>query len=178
MADERENLEPTGGAQEQAPQAAPKKNSMLFLVPIILVQLVIAFFLVKMVLFPMYLDWKAQKALAAAEEKKKKEKEKKEIAFTYKISDMTTNPQLSMGTRFAVFEIVLEVPRNSDLEKLKVYDPVIRDHFIKYFRSKTVTELSDVAFMDSCKVDLKRMVEEIVPDIKVNDVFFTRFVLQ
>ncbi len=162
--------------QEPAPVSKKKKGWKFYLI-LIVAQLVVAMVLVKFIIYPKYSNWAQQKQLEKLTRKKEPEKQK-EMGFTYKISDMTTNPQNSMGTRFAVFEIVLEVPKQEDLDELKKYDPVIRDKFIKYFRSKSVSELSYVSFMDSSKADLKGIVDSILQQNMVEHVYFTRFVLQ
>ncbi len=150
-----------------------KKKKWPLIAGIIVVQVIAAVLLVVFFLFPRYQQW-----AEAGEIEEPVKEEKKELGFIYTISDLTVNPKNSMGRRFAVFEVALEVKDNKSIEALKKYHPILMDRCISYFRTKTVAELSAQIQMDVIKDDLKLIVNQVLGYDAVNDLYFTRFVLE
>lgn len=101
-----------------------------------------------------------------------------ELGYIYTISDLTVNPKGSMGHRFAVFEIALEVKEQPVLKELEKYHPIIVDKFLSYFRTKSVEELTTPVHIRAIKEDLKLMVNEILAKKAVINLYFTRYVLE
>ena len=157
-------------------QSEQKKKKILYVV-IFAIQVILAFVLIKFVVLPWYNVNDNEKHDEEVIEEPQK-MEKKELGQIFTISDLTVNPRGSRGRRFAVFEIALSVPEVEMVDEIKKYETVIKDNYIQYFRSKTVEELSADSAMINIKSDLIEITENIVGPNKVNDIFFTRFILQ
>jgi flagellar basal body-associated protein FliL len=140
-----------------------------------LIQVVVAFVLVYFIIYPKYQQW-VQDGDSNAEVKEKKER--KPLGFLYTISSLTVNPKDTRGNRFAVFEIVLEVEDEEAKLLLGQYEPVVIDRILGYLRTKTVEELAFQHLTTNIKVDIMRIINEILVDKEVTNIYFTRFVLE
>ncbi len=175
MPEDRDNMNNNAEDTEQNQDAfgQPKKKKTGLIIVIGIVQLVAAVLLVWFFLYPRYLsDNQAQ-----AEESK--EEPKQEIGSLYKITDITVNPKNTMGRRFAVFEVTLEVHSEEVKKELDKFKPIIKDRFIGYFRTKTVGELASHTMWDQIKSDLKGIVNQTLGRKEaVRQLYFTRYVLE
>ncbi|MCD4691642.1 MAG: flagellar basal body-associated FliL family protein [Calditrichales bacterium] len=160
--------------QESSEEVYPgKKKNWGLIIGVVLAQLIAVGFIVKFLVFP-----SEGESSESVEEEAEQVEETKGIGLIYKISDLTINPKNSMGKRFAVFEVALEVEDAAAVEELKKYNPIIVDRFIGYFRTKTVLELSSQESLVSIKKDLKEIVNDVMQEEVVNNLYFTRYVLE
>ena len=157
-------------------QGKPKSSKMLYVI-IFAVQIVAAGLLVWFVLLPYYrehfLGEVPQEAVEAVEDSGPKTP-----GQTYAFGSVTVNPLNGMGRRYATFDIILEVDGEETAALIKDYEVILKDRLIKYFRSKTITELSAVAMMDSAKVEVIAIANGIIGSEGVRDIYFNQFVLQ
>ncbi|MCB0281051.1 MAG: flagellar basal body-associated FliL family protein [Calditrichae bacterium] len=158
-----------------------KKKKVLYLV-VILAQLIIAGFLIWYFVWPEYEEFQGLdesitevKGESVDEDE---ESEPKELGVMYQIENLTVNPKGTRGMRFAVFEFSLEVPSEETKQELDKYKTVLIDNYIKYFRSRSIVELSKDSMTDSLKIDIARITDEILGEKVVQNVYFTRFVLE
>ncbi len=176
--------------KEEAPAKAeaPKKSKTGLYLTIIVVQLLIAGFLIWKFVFPEYEEIKTKNDVALgryevpegkdAEEEKSEDGEPPQIGPLYAIDNLTINPKGSRGMRFAVVGMSLELPSEEDVPFMDQYKLVLQDNYISYLRKKTVRELTDETIMDSMKVDIKNLTNELLGREVVKNVYFTQFVLQ
>ncbi len=178
MADDVEEKEEA--VEEKAPEKKSSK-AVLYIV-IITVQLVIAGFLVWKFVLPEYneLSELNDKVSGETEEEEPEEEdgEPKELGVMYKIENLTVNPQGSRGMRFAVFEFSLEVPGEEEVAQLDKYKTVLIDNYIAYFRRTTMKDLANESLLDSLKSDISNIANDVLGSELVNNVYFTRFVLE
>jgi flagellar basal body-associated protein FliL len=158
----------------QEPEA-PKKKKGLLIVIIVLAQLVVAAALVIFIIYPKYAGNGSEQEEAPAE---KTEEAGAQLGPTYTISDLTVNPKGSMGRRFAVFEVVLEMNDAAYIEKVKQIKPVIVDKFLSYLREKTVADFSMSEQMKIIRNDLRKIVNAVLDEDAVKNLYFTRYVLE
>ncbi|RMH63826.1 MAG: hypothetical protein D6677_06325 [Calditrichaeota bacterium] len=176
--------------EQEAPQAPPPKKSKtgLYLI-IIVVQLLVAGFLIWKYVFPEYEEIKTKNDVAlgryevpeaekGGDGEKGEEGEPPQIGPLYALDNLTINPKGSRGMRFAVVGMSLELPSEEDVPVMDQYKLVLTDNLIAYLRNKSVRELSDASTMDSMKVDVKNLVNELLGREIVKNVYFSQFVLQ
>jgi len=160
---------------ESFDQGQPRKSKLIFLGSVIVLPLIAALILVVFVIFPNY----QSRAQESPKGKQKTEtRKKKEIGQIYTISDLTVNPRNSMGRRYAVFEIALEVPNQKAIDQLKRYHPIIMDRLLGYLRTRSVQELAGEIEMEQIKKEMIDLVNEVLQKDLVLDLYFTRFVLE
>lgn len=162
-------------SDESFDQGQPRKSKLIFLGSVVILPLIAAIILVVFVIFPKY---QSQAQESPNPKQKTESKKKKEIGQIYTISDLTVNPRNSLGRRYAVFEIALEVPNQKAIDKLKRYHPIIMDRFLEYLRNRSVQELSGEMSVDQLKQEMIGLVNEILNEDLVMDLYFTRFVLE
>lgn len=152
-----------------------KKKKIMYII-IFVVQLVLAFVLIKFFIIPWY---NSDQTKNVDDEQTEQSSPKEKIGQIYTISDLTVNPKDSRGRRFAIFEIALSIPDDpATTEEIKKYEVILRDKYIQYFRSKTVEELSMDTALEKIKSDLMNLTNEFMEQNVVNDIFFTQFILQ
>jgi len=164
--------------QEAAVEEKPKGGKTMIIIGAGVVMIVVAVVLVVFVLFPKYQEMTGQ-ASSEPEEVVVEEKPM-ELGQIFKIENITINPKGSMGRRFAVFEVALEYddadPGFGD--QIFKLQPVITDKFISYLRTKTVMELSRDTEIDTIRLHLKNIVNDLFKKEAISNLYFTRFVLE
>ncbi len=156
-------------------EVKPNQTKWGLIIGLVLVQVIAAIAIVYFLIVPkLWPDSTGQDG----EKTKIEKKEKKEPGVIYTISDITINPKDSYGRRFAVFEIALELPNEdakADLDKMK---PIIVDRILQYLRSRTVAELTTTTNVAQIKRDLKDDINDILGQDLVQNLYFTKFVLE
>lgn len=171
--------------EEQKKFEEPKKSKTGLYLAIVVVQLLIAGFLIWKFVFPEYTDLKNandqalskydQPSSPSAEENG----EPKELGTMYKIENLTVNPSGSRGMRFAVVGFSLEVhDGEEDVAVLEKFKTVITDRYLAYFRKKSISDLAKESMTDSLKKDIKIITNEVIGREVVENVYFTQYVLQ
>lgn len=178
MADEVE--EKDGAAEESAPEKKSSKAGLY--IGIIVVQLLIAGFLIWKFVLPEYNQVAELNDQVSGnqetEEPEEDDSEPKELGVMYKIENLTVNPKGTRGMRYAVFEFSLEVPGEEEVAELEKYKTVLIDNYIAYFRNRTMKDLANDALLDSLKGDISEIANDVLGSKLVNNVYFTRFVLE
>ncbi len=170
-----------------APEAAPKKSKTGLYLTIIVVQLLIAGFLIWKFVFPEYEEIKTANDVALGRYEAPKEAkdageeedgEVKELGPLYAFENLTVNPKGSRGMRYAVVGLSAELDSEEDVPLLDQYKTVLVDNYIAYMRKHTMKELAEESTMDSLKVGFKMLTNELLGREVVKNVYFTQFVLQ
>jgi flagellar basal body-associated protein FliL len=169
------NAAPETEATGNTEEVKPNQTKWGMIIGLIVVQVILAFLLVYFFILPRLAP---QDPEAAKEKDKVEKKEKKEVGVIYTISDITINPRDSYGRRFAVFEIGLEIPDDQAKEELDRMRPLVLDHILQYLRSQTVADLTVKLDIEKMKEDIKDTVNEVVGQDLVENVYFTKFVLE
>ena len=153
-------------------QNSGSSKKTILIATIIFIQFIIAAVVVVYVIIPKVSGSNGEEE---AEEKVAEERVRGQI---YKISELAINPKGSMGRRFAVFEVALEMPDAEAVEKIKALHPFILDRYLTYLRTKTVKELSNHENLPGLKKELKNIANEEIGENLVMQIYFTRFVLE
>ena len=173
MADEKQQT-------DAAPVEEKKKSNILLYVGLFAAQLVVAALLVWFVLLP-YLDASrpsSPQEEQAQEEMAEEEDESGELGPSITIESLTVNPRNSGGRRMLNMQVVMEIVDEEKVDQVKNHEPIIRSTLLRFFRSKTVQELSVPTALDSLPVSVKKLINETLPGKKsVKNVFFTRFII-
>ncbi len=182
VADEEINgQEQTEELAEEEVSAGSKKTVLIII--ILAVMLVAATGVVYFVLYPMYQEMTGVAADSTADSTAVLEDEDEDeglppLGQIFNMVNLTVNPKGSMGRRYAVIDLAVEYSDPEVGVKLAAYQPVILDGTLKYLRLKTVAEYSAAETMDSMRVDLKDLINDIIGDEAVTNLYFTRYVLE
>lgn len=96
----------------------------------------------------------------------------------YVIDDLVVNPAGSGGLRYLAASVGLRSSAPTFLEDMKTRDAPIKDALIRILGSKTTDELANVQAREGMRAEIQQEVGRIIPEQKVDAIYFTRFVLQ
>ncbi|MCD6374677.1 MAG: flagellar basal body-associated FliL family protein [Caldisericaceae bacterium] len=160
-------------AEEKAPEAKnPTKWGLI--ISLFFVQILLAVVLVYFLILPRFSP--ASSNNSTKEEIAKTESKEPGILVT--IDNLTINPKGSYGRRYAVFEVALEVPDEDAKKEIEKFKPKIVDSYILYLRSKTIEELTVKLDIELMKKEMIDQVNKILGKPLVQNLYFTRFVLE
>ena len=94
------------------------------------------------------------------------------------MSSFTVNTFNSNGRRFAKIKLSLETFDKSVIGELKKRNPQIRSLMLKYFRSKTVEDLTGPTFPDISAKDLIQQVNILLSSGKVSNLYYLDLIVQ
>lgn len=167
-----------------------KKKIIFFIaIPIIIVQIVIAYFLV--------IDLSSKTTTGQTVSKEvtpTKPSSDKGVADEYKISDseyaishpeflfvvkdLVVNPAGTGGFRYLLASVGIEVTNEKAFAEIQSKEVVVNDILINVLSSKTLEELSDVSRRKELRQEIAKKVDKILTNGKVQNVYFSKFIIQ
>ena len=174
--------------QIAAPEEKKKGlNPKVFLIglPLFIVQLLIVYFITANILLDKMgnaasLD-DGNNGEKVEEESDSSENEEENIVtgkFIHSIDDIIVNPAGTNGQRLMLVSIGLDVGSEEEMAALETKNVLLKDMIISLFSGKTLTELSQPESKENLKIELIDKLKELVPDTKVNSVYFSKYILQ
>jgi len=175
--------------QEQAvPQKSGKKTIFFVAIPIVLLQIVIAYLLV------LDLNSKTNSPSDKKDEKAKTQAADKKIGDEYKINeseymishpeflfivkDLIVNPAGTGGLRYLLTSVEIEVSNEKAFAEIQSKEVIVNDILINVLSSKTLEELSDVTKRKDLRREIAKKVDEILTQGRVQNVYFSKFIIQ
>ncbi len=155
-------------------QDAKKESSIniKLAVPILIVQMVIAYFLASFVIVPMFFG------SAQAVEEEDAGEDTEEFGLIYNVEDVIVNPAESKGAQFVIMNIGLEVKEDDDLAQLEMKDPKLRDILINTISSKTIDKLDGANDKENLRLEIKQKVSALLPKKHLKNVYFMNYIIQ
>lgn len=150
------------------------KNAIIIIVIAVVVSIATVI-LARIVLWPKYQDIKANKNKEKVEEISHK---KKEIGEIFEMEAFTINPLNSGGRRFAKIQLSLETSNKDVITELEKRNPQIKSIMLKYFRSKSILDLTHPTFTDSSAAVLIEEVNKVLSSGKVINLFYQDLLIQ
>ncbi len=176
--------------KEQTEETAPKVKSsfnlkiVLFGLPIFIIQLVAVYFITAN-----FIIGGTENVTTAVERdnvKKESKKEKSKIfnaggelgKFIFPIDDIIVNPSGTDGKRLLLVSLGFDVASEENKNELKNKEVLLRDAVISTLSAKTLVQLDNIAYRDSLKYQIAYEVKEKIPSIELNDVYFSKYIIQ
>ncbi|MFH0734147.1 MAG: flagellar basal body-associated FliL family protein [bacterium] len=106
-------------------------------------------------------------------------KEKKEPAgtFIFKIEDVIINPAGTGGQRIMLVSLGIDVAKEEEVKLLESKLVILKDMIIVTISAKTMAELGEIGYKDVLKSELIAKVMELFPKVKVNNIYFDKYVI-
>lgn len=98
--------------------------------------------------------------------------------FIYAIDEIIINPANTNGRKFLLTALAFDLATEENRAKLEEKDFLVKDMVISVISSKTTAFLSDVSLRDSLRSEITHKVESFMPDIKINKVYFSKWIVQ
>lgn len=121
------------------------------------------------------------------EEKKSEQSEKKEQVkssgksvgeFLFTLDDVICNPAESNGKVLVLTSIGFDMNNAESKKIMEEKTVILKDVVISSIARKTVSELNNVAKRDSLKAQIVQNIESKIPNVKINDLYFSKFIIQ
>lgn len=168
---------------------SPEKKSkfnikiLLFGIPLFMLQLVVVYFVTANFLLNKWNqgDQQINNADQISEEGSSDEHSSSESnlgEFVYIEEDVIVNPANTQGKRLLLTSIGFDLKSEENIEAMKEKNIVIRDMIISTIASKTISQLNSIAFRDSLKMEISEKVRKLIPSIKVNKIYFSKYIIQ
>ena len=162
--------------EEEGKEKKGFKLELKLAIPILLAQLVIAYFLAGFVIAPMVVS--TAKAGVVKEVEEDEPEEDSEFGVVYQVEDIIVNPAESGGSHYVVMNIAFEVDSDDDIAHLEKMDAKLRDVLIRTVSSKTIDELDGPDDKEMLRQEIFDKVGEMLPKRHLNNVYFVSFILQ
>lgn len=192
MAEEKTNTPEIIKAAKKPSVFNPKV--LLIGLPIFIVQLVAVYFITANVLLSGHSkssDSEEPKTEEVTEEnsegsEESKEGEKKEgkegenagSALIYALDDMIVNPANTNGKMLLLASLGLAVESEESKKSLEEKQVIVKDAVISVLSSKNVGQLSSSTYRDTLKTEILKNLSTQLPGSKVNNIYFSKFIIQ
>ncbi len=174
---------------------AKKKSSMfnpkIFLIglPIFIVQLVAVYFITANILLAgeQTVTQKETGTTEITNEKSAKDKsdikgnrstENTKVGLIYSVDDMIVNPAQTNGKMLLLASLGLSVENEEARKSLEEKQVIVKDAIISVLSSKNVNQLSSADYRDTLKTEILKNLAEQMPGSKVNNIYFSKFIIQ
>lgn len=97
--------------------------------------------------------------------------------FIYNMEDVVVNPAGTNGQRFLLLSMGFDVPSQEITTIFETKQIIIKDMIITYLSSKSLEEVSQPQFKSELKEGLIASIEEMIPEIKINTVYFSKYIV-
>jgi flagellar FliL protein len=98
--------------------------------------------------------------------------------FIYLIEDVIVNPEGTEGKKLLLASIGFDVSSEVQQQELKSKEVLVKDVIVSELSSKTLDQLSNSTYRDTLKTQIGSKVKDLIPDLKLNAVYFSKYIIQ
>jgi flagellar FliL protein len=186
--EKEQNLEE--GLEELTPEPKEKPKSkfnpkvLIIGLPIFVVQLIVVYFITANILMKKMDGRTAENVKANSETESVEEVDEAtdtaNIHFgehIFQIEDIIVNPANTQGEQLLLSSVAFDVPEEAIQKELEKKQILVKDMIISVLASKTIGQLSNVSYKDSLRVEISDKVQNMFSDIKINRVYFSKYII-
>lgn len=96
----------------------------------------------------------------------------------YSIDDIIVNPSGTDGKRLLLTSVGLDVASEEQYQELEKREILVKDIIISVLASKNMEELKDYNQKDSLKIEISQQIRKMVRKVRVNKVYFSKYIIQ
>ncbi len=170
------------------PEVKPKKklpsiNPKLFKVwiPLYVIQLVAVYFVTAQILLNKVegqTPSKSDKISTVNNQVKKTDTTTDLGKFIYSIDDIIVNPSGTDGKRLLLTSVGFDLKSEDDKQIMKGREILIKDAVISTLSSKSLDQLSNSAYRDTIKTEIGSRVRKMIPELNLNTVYLSKYIIQ
>lgn len=112
------------------------------------------------------------------EKKEGKEGENAGSALIFALDDMIVNPANTNGKMLLLASLGLAVESEESKKSLEEKQVIVKDAVISVLSSKNVGQLSSSTYRDTLKTEILKNLSTQLPGSKVNNIYFSKFIIQ
>lgn len=98
--------------------------------------------------------------------------------FIYSIDDIIVNPADTDGKRLLLTSVGFDLPKVEMENELKTREAMVKDAVISTLSSKDISQLDDTAYRDTLKMEITGKLKKTIPEVTINNVYFSKYILQ
>ena len=184
MIEDEKQIARNEGASASSDKDKSKLNAKVFIfgIPLFMIQLVAVYFITANVLLKKIEaknTGEIQKDSVTSVQKDSTKKSDVVLGkFIYSVEDVIVNPANTDGKRLLLTSVGFDVPDKAMNDELKKKDAIVKDAIISTLSSKNINQLSNINYRDSLKTQISLKLIKQVPDVKINKVYFTKYIIQ
>jgi len=171
--------------EEKPPLPKEKKgiNIKIFLygMPIFIVQLIAVYFITANILLKRMQTNNSSAILQPVENiagEKQNAKQNDFGKFVYMVDDMIVNPANTDGKKLLLSSLGFDVASDQDQKELKSKDVILKDAVISVLSSKEMEKLGSMIYRDTLRTEIIKRLNKIMPNVKINTIYFSKYILQ
>ncbi|MEW6652366.1 MAG: flagellar basal body-associated FliL family protein [Bacteroidota bacterium] len=107
-----------------------------------------------------------------------KEKPAEYGKFIHEIQDQIVNPAGTDGRRLLMVSLGFDVPSEENKKELEAKDVLLKDEVLSVISSKGLAELSNMAYRDTLRAEITERLKTVMPTVKINKIYFSKYILQ
>jgi len=172
---------------EENPEPAEIKKSSFFSqkviligLPLFIIQLVAVYFITANFLLNRVEGSTPNGSRPNTENKSENEGSKKvELGkYVFLIEDVIVNPAGTEGKKLLLASIGFDLSNENEQKELKSKEVLVKDVIVSTLSSKNLEQLSDSSYRDKLKNEIGQKVTTLIPDLKLNAVYFSKYIIQ
>ncbi len=98
--------------------------------------------------------------------------------YIHSFEDVIINPAGTNGQKLMLASVSFDVENEKSQKILQEKEMVVKDVIINTLSCKTLMELSQVGYKDTLKLELAKNLMTKLTDVKVQNVYFTKYIIQ
>jgi len=98
--------------------------------------------------------------------------------FIYSIDDIIVNPADTDGKRLLLTSVGFDLPKIEMENELKTREAMVKDAVISTLSSKDISQLDNIAYRDTLKMEITGRLKKSIPDVTINNIYFSKYILQ
>ncbi len=181
MPEENEMIEKGINEQAETSEQDGKKSKVSFIkvgIPVLLLQIIAAYFLANYVIVPRLYGNSADPAKAGGVKTQAESNEEENFGKIFPLQDVIVNPAESRGMQFVLVNFGFEVRSDSDVDLMKEREVQIRDILIKTISAHTLVELDGPEDKENLRNEIKRALKGVLPANHLMNVYFSNYIIQ
>ncbi|MEG8945591.1 flagellar basal body-associated FliL family protein [Rosettibacter firmus] len=172
-------------AEERVKESGSKGfNAKILLIglPLFIIQLIAVYFITANILLPKIQSHTSSVAVDSVENGEANANDSiKHLElgkYVYVVEDLIINPAGTDGKRLLLTSIGFDLLTDQNQKELKEKEVLVKDAVISVLSSKDMTHLSDALYRDTLRMEISQKITQLIPDVKINNVYFSKYILQ
>ncbi len=98
--------------------------------------------------------------------------------YVFMVEDLIINPANTDGKRLLMSSLGFDVSTEKDNQELKSKEPLLKDAIISVMSSKGMSQLSNTAYRDTLRIEITKKLSTLIPSVKINWIYFSKYILE
>lgn len=192
---EQETKNPDKPETSEAPAidlGIPKKGGInmkviLFGLPLFVLQLIVVYFVTANILLNKVQGNSTVQAAASQTEQAEGKQNAETVKapqktvlgkFIHSVDDVIVNPAGTNGEQLLLTSIAFDIANQEGEKELKEKEIIVKDMIISVLSSKNISQLSNTAYKDTLRTEISNRLQLNLPQVKVNKVYFSKYIIQ